>query len=202
MKKLFLALISMIFALSVSAQTLAYKGFSGGMMLHAGYVSAAESKPLFDGYQSMTKGIGGAARLHFGEHFRVGGEGFVSTANYDENASYVSLGWGGVLADYAVVLDKWTLYAGACFGGGAVQHLQRGLPLENDFLPDAATNYRHYTTLLTAPYIGVEYALNDGIHLTAKVDYSMPLAGDKAAICDFPIGPRLYVGFLFYRMKP
>lgn len=201
MRKFYLSLMAMFFVMGVSAQGLYYKGFSGGMMLHGGYVCETSVNESFDGFSSFTKGIGGAARVHLGKYLRVGGEGYVSTANYDENESYVSLGWGGVLADVAFEAKKFTFYAGGCFGGGAVQHLQRNYPLKNDFLHDPATNYRHYATMLMAPYLGMEYALNDGIHLTAKVDYSFPLSGKPESVCDFPIGPRLYVGFLFYRMK-
>lgn len=201
MRKIYLSLMSMFFVLGVSAQGFYYKGFSGGMMLHGGYVCETSVNESFDGFSSFTKGIGGAARVHLGDFLRVGGEGYVSTANYDENESYVSLGWGGVLADVALNVKKFCFYVGTSFGGGAVQHLQRNYPLKNDFVHDPATNYRHYATMLMAPYLGMEYALNDGIHLTAKVDYSFPLSGKPESVCDFPIGPRLYVGFLFYRMK-
>lgn len=200
MKKLFVTLLSLFLVMNVSAQGLKYRGFSGGMMLHAGYVNSFDTNDLFDGYSSIAKGIGGAARVHLGKHLRVGGEGYVSTANYDKNESYVSLGWGGVLADYAIETEKYTFYAGATFGGGSVQHLQRRLPLENDFIDDAGTNYRHYATTLLAPFVGLEYALNERIHLTAKLDYYYPLSKDVKALCDFPAGPRCYIGFLFYHL--
>ena len=202
MKKLYLSLMACFFVLAVSAQSFRYQGFSGGMMLHAGYVQSKSSQAYFEGYQSLCQGVGGAARVHLGKYLRLGGEGYVSSANYDANESYVSLGWGGVLADVALPLKKWTLYAGGSFGGGSVQHLQRNRPLENDFIPDLSSNYRHYATMLLTPYVGVEYALNDGIHLTAKIDYAMPMAKDKQSICDFPLGPRLYIGFLFYHTNP
>lgn len=45
-------------------------------------------------------GIGGVIRLHFGEHFRVGSEGYVSTLSQLDDGSYLKYGWGGILADF------------------------------------------------------------------------------------------------------
>ncbi len=195
------AFAAFLLTMLVAEASLPYRGFSGGMMLHTGYVKAPAFAGIFQGYSSLTGGVGGAARLHFGENLRLGGEGYVSTAAYDANKSYVSLSWGGLLLDYALCRKRWSWCVGCVFGGGSVQHLHRGFPLVNDFVPDAATNYRHYATMLASPYVGLEYALNDGIHLTAKIDCVMPVFNEKALVCDFPMGPRLYVGFLFYRLK-
>ena len=43
-------------------------------------------------------GIGGVIRLHFGENFRVGSEGYVSTLTQLDNGSYLKYGWGGTVA--------------------------------------------------------------------------------------------------------
>ena len=98
------------------------RGFDGGMMLHTGYLSgkipgigfSAKGAPL---------GIGGVARLCLGSHFRVGGEGYVSTLHQLRNGSYVKYGWGGLLADYSHRIGRFVPYAGLTIGGGSASGL-------------------------------------------------------------------------------
>lgn len=45
----------------------------------------------------MPFGIGGVIRVHLGDHWRVGSEGYVSTIKQANNGSYVKYGWGGLL---------------------------------------------------------------------------------------------------------
>ena len=56
------------------------KGFSGGMMVHAGYVYGGDN-PYNLNISSPTFGIGGCAKLHLTDHFRTGFEGYFSTAS-------------------------------------------------------------------------------------------------------------------------
>ena len=64
----------------------AIRGFDGGMMLHSGYISGN-----LDGIgykaKGAPKGIGGVIRMHLGDHFRVGTEGYVSTVDQRCNGS-------------------------------------------------------------------------------------------------------------------
>ena len=56
----------------------AIKGFSGGMMVHSGYLSGCDNPYNYDA-KGPTFGIGGVAKLHLTDHFRAGFEGYFST---------------------------------------------------------------------------------------------------------------------------
>ena len=116
MKRLILTAICLLIFLSASAQEKKLlQGFDGGMMVHTGYLQGnldsidytAKGAPL---------GIGGVIRLHFEEHFRIGSEGYVSTLSQRGNGSYLKYGWGGLLADFYTVLDRFQPYAGISLG--------------------------------------------------------------------------------------
>ena len=76
-----------------------FNGYDGGMMLHLGYIST-DVKPLDYKAEGITKGIGGAIRFHFGEHYRIGTEGYVSTMSLMNNGSYMKTFWAGLLNDF------------------------------------------------------------------------------------------------------
>ena len=50
----------------------------GGMMVHTGYLHG-DLTALNHKAEGMTFGLGGVLRYHLGNHFRLGGEGYVST---------------------------------------------------------------------------------------------------------------------------
>lgn len=95
------------------AKNKVYQGFSGGMMLHTGYLFGQDKNApvAANGRTSSPQGalfgIGGALRVHLWKYLRTGFEGFVSTmpsATTDchdilKPGSYVRVGCGGVLAD-------------------------------------------------------------------------------------------------------
>ena len=56
----------------------AIKGFSGGMMVHTGFLSGCDNPYNYDA-AGTTFGIGGVAKLHLTKHFRAGFEGYFST---------------------------------------------------------------------------------------------------------------------------
>ena len=90
-----------------------YQGFSGGMMLHTGYLFGIDkSAPVASDSRSYSPqgalyGIGGSLRVHLWKHLRTGFEGFVSTmpsglsdqSNVLKTGSYTRIGCGGILAD-------------------------------------------------------------------------------------------------------
>ena len=76
--------ISLSQGLSQSQSKKGFNGYDGGMMLHAGYVSKT-IKPVDFKAEGITKGIGGAIRFHFGEHYRIGTEGYVSTLSLNKD---------------------------------------------------------------------------------------------------------------------
>ena len=67
------------------------RGFDGGMMVHTGYLSGQLDAIGYEA-KGAPLGIGGVIRLHLGEHFRVGGEGYVSTLSQRSNGSYLKYG--------------------------------------------------------------------------------------------------------------
>ena len=92
--------------------TAIFQGYSGGMMVHAGYLFGDNPAAVLPSGESLssqgiTGGIGGSLRINLKRHLRVGCEGFVSTMNSQltsqrnclKSGSYVRTGWGGVLAD-------------------------------------------------------------------------------------------------------
>ena len=119
------------------AKNKVYQGFSGGMMLHTGYLFGQDKNaPLTpDGRSTSPQGalfgIGGALRVHLWKYLRTGFEGFVSTmpgATTDchdllKPGSYVRVGCGGVLADCCWRLDKVWPYIGGTIGGGSMKGL-------------------------------------------------------------------------------
>ncbi len=171
-------------------------------MLHTGYVSAGTvgfTNPAGEtvgvDMKGMPHGIGGALKLGFGKHLRVGTEGYVSTLTYGGNHSYESVGWGGLLVDGVLPLGRWMPFAGLTFGGGSVKNITALESTTGDFhLDNGTTSYRRYPFLALAPFAGVEYALTERVRLVLKADYLLNLSSRQA---DFVSGPRLYFGFMF-----
>ena len=68
-------------ATSTTTAPFAYRGFSGGMMLHAGWVDCGDMRVGLAPAQRLSGlplGIGGALKVRFGDHLRVGTEGYTS----------------------------------------------------------------------------------------------------------------------------
>lgn len=157
---------------------MAYSGFSGGMMVNFGYGFSGRYQ-LFDADGTslgefspvgVPVGMGGALRVNFGKHLRVGIEGYVSTMSHSGNGSYARMGWGGVLADSKWDVGRWTLFVGGLFGGGTARHLN----IINDEHSDyqvVRSSFRKYPFLAFDPFAGVEYAITRKIHLVLKADY-------------------------------
>lgn len=181
-----------------------FTGCSGGMMVHSGWVSGSETvftRP--DGsltspmrMSGMPFGIGGAAKVHLWNYLRVGTEGYVSHLNYDRNGSNESVGWGGFLVEGMLPLGRWFPFAGVTVGGGAVKNITVLEPTISDFLLDnGTTSYRKYPFMAVAPYIGIEYSLTERVHIVLKADCLIDATSRQK---DYPLGPRVYFGFMFW----
>lgn len=206
MKRIITAILLGMLAVAATAQEkkqgkMRFSGYSGGMMVHSGYVWGHDLVfPMPGLTQTVTMngapiGIGGAMKIGFGEHLRVGGEGYVSTLNYDKYGSYSSTGWGGVLAECIWTSGRWSWFAGGTIGGGGVKNLTMLGEIPLDMKPEAGDiSYRHYAFMAVAPYIGVEFALTHRIHLCAKIDWLVNTTNPQP---DFASGPRIYLGFMF-----
>lgn len=186
-----------------SRHPLAFSGCSGGMMVNVGYGFSGTYR-LYDsggvplGYfhhRGAPVGMGGAARIHFGKHLRLGGEGYVSTMRYAGHAGYAQIGWGGITLDSQWEIRRWTLFAGGMAGGGS----HKNLDVINDEVDDefqvSRSSYRYYPFMAVAPYLGAEFALSRKVHIVAKVDYVVNVTARRP---DFVSGPRFFVGFMFY----
>lgn len=205
-----LRLVSLtFFALACSTlyakEKMSYSGYSGGMMVHSGYVFGGESTPLSQGVavseaipmSGFPIGLGGAVRFCFGDYLRIGTEGYSSTLSYNKNASYSRIGWGGLLADCAFRFkEKHLLYVGLTVGGGSCKNLTLMHDTEADWEVEENTSYRKYAFMALDPFVGYEYALTSRIHLIFKLDYLFNVSNPQP---DFCTGPRLYVGFMFCR---
>jgi hypothetical protein len=178
-------------------------GYSGGMMLHTGFVSG---KPMSFAYpdgasyqnlkiEGLPFGIGGAIKINFSEHFRIGAEGYISTLTYGEYGSYSKCGWGGILFDYALQKARWSFFAGATIGSGSVNNLTLfdDMPLDN-VIENHSVSYRNYKFMALTPFAGVEYALSDKMHAIFKMDSLFNINHPQA---DFVTGPRFYFGIMF-----
>lgn len=213
MKRLILLTLCTVITLVVAAQShgkFAYAGFSGGMMVHTGWIGGG-TIVLTDGVNTFGSdisgaptGIGGAARIHLGKHLRIGSEGYVSTLNYGtgrgagKNQSHARIGWGGVLADCLWRFGKWAPYVGCTVGGGGFRNLTLQNPTPLDTVTEQNASFRKYTFMTAVPFAGMEYAMTDKVRLNMKADWMFNLTNRQS---DFVTGLRLYVGFSFYRLK-
>lgn len=196
MRKTLLMFVATVLSLSLSARDgLGYRGFSGGMMLHSGWVSGGDINigGLNQSMRGLPTGIGGALKVRFGEHLRVGTEGYTSALSYGDYNSSLSVGWGGLLVDWIFEGDKLSPYFGATVGGGVVKNLTLSEKPADDFVAENNISFRKYGVLVITPFIGIERPLTERMDLNLKADCIVPLASAP----DFPFGVRLYIGFMF-----
>ncbi len=202
-----------------------FTGFSGGMLLHGGYLFSKDPTQVFsntglgsfDYVKNLPKdgfcmGLGGTLRAHLINHIHLGAEGFVSTMPLMRTGSNVRTGWGGAMCDFYTDWGKVRPLIGLTVGGGVMKRL---------FVPDAPTvtsadsetNYNaSYTKtpfFLLDPYIGMEIGLTNHMALIIRIDYMLPFGTSKSKLTPnvdwgnfmTPSGPRLYVGLMFGKMK-
>ena len=174
------------------------KGFSGGMMLHTGYVFGQDN-PYNLNISNATFGLGGCAKLHLTKHFRAGFEGYFSSAAMNkgvESGSHNKVFWTGALADWFWHLGKLTPYIGTTIGGGMETALYIFEGDQYDWRPEGMAVLRKQPFLAIDPYIGVEYAVGKVLRLTIKADWLIAINSDGL---NKPHGPRIYFGIIFSR---
>ena len=174
------------------------KGFSGGMMAHAGYQFGCDN-PYNLYISSPTFGLGGCAKLHFSKHFRAGFEGFFSTApvrNGVESGSHNKLFWAGVLADWFCTQGKFTPYVGITLGGGMETAFYMFEGNKHDWVMEGEAILHKQAFLAIDPYVGVEYAIGSALRLTMRADW---LSAFNSEGLNRPTGPRIYFGIIFAR---
>ncbi|MBR5830545.1 MAG: hypothetical protein IKY63_04725, partial [Tidjanibacter sp.] len=168
MKQLLFTIFSLLLIVQVAyagdgvpAQgSFSYRGFSGGMMLHAGWVSRGDMvvSGASQSLSGVTMGIGGAVRLRFGDHLRVGTEGYTSSLGYGKWGSSLSIGWGGLLVDWSWKRGRFTPFVGTTIGGGVVENLTLTREPALDIAPEDGVSYRNYGVGVVVPFVGVEYS--------------------------------------------
>lgn len=213
-RRLSISLMLIVIALCVTAQNnsgtnkslFKYRGFSGGMMLHTGYLRS-DCFSLYDfahanlgelQIEGMPFGLGGALRFNFGTEYhqlRVGGEGYTSTIKYSPNDSYEKIGWGGLLLDYYYHgSSRVRPFVGATFGGGGVKNHTYLEEVNSDYEIEAHSSFRKYSFFCMSPFVGIEIAVSKKMLLVLKADYLMNVSNRQS---DFADGLRLYVGVIF-----
>lgn len=188
--------------------TKVYQGFSGGMMLHTGYLfgqnqnAPRDAQGVLCSPQGATFGIGGAIRVHLLNHLRIGGEGFVSTMpstttdirQHLQKGSYVRSGWGGMLIDAYWRCNKILPYIGGTLGGGAMRSLFIIEGDENDWQEEQRAVFHRQPFFLVNPYVGFNWEMTKKVHLTFRFDWMLAIHKRQLAL---PTGPRIHVGFMF-----
>ena len=169
-------------------------GFSGGMMLHTGYLNGtlpqigyrAEGAPF---------GIGGAIRLHLGKHWMVGSEGYVSTLRQRHNGSYIRCGWGGALGAFYWNFKHAAPYIGLTVGGGGSTTFLMFNGNSHDWHTENNVVFHKQVFCAITPFIGCDFIATKFLHITLKADWLCSLANGSLLS---PTGPRFYLGLLFY----
>lgn len=203
----FLILFVSSMAFAATDSTTIFQGYSGGMMLHTGYLFGDNPAAVLpDGSslssKGMTCGIGGSLRVNLMRHLRVGCEGFVSTMNsqytnqrdYLQSGSYVRTGWGGVLADACWRGEHIWPFVGGSVGRGAMRTLAVYQGSEEDWLSEESAVLHKQGFMYINPYIGIDWCMTKRVHVCLRMDWMLAFA-ERSVL--FPTGPRLYIGFMF-----
>ncbi len=172
------------------------KGFSGGMMVHTGFLGGCDN-PYGYGASGATFGIGGVAKLHLTKHFRAGFEGYFSSMGLNENivdGSFNKVFWTGFLADWYWKKGRFYPYIGASVGGGMETAFYIFDGDKHDWLPESNAVYHKQPFLAIDPFLGVEYKVGAALRLTLKADWLLGINSDGL---NRPMGPRLYFGCIF-----
>lgn len=172
------------------------KGFSGGMMIHTGYLTGCDN-PFGYNPSGATFGIGGLAKIHLTRHFRAGFEGYFSTMGLKKDVasgSFNKMFWSGILADWFWKTGNLYPYIGAGIGGGMETAYYMFEGNKHDWEPEKFAVYNKKPFFEIDPYIGVEYAVGEALRLTLKADYMLAINKDGL---NRPTGPRIYFGFIF-----
>ena len=202
-------------------------GFSGGMMIHGGYLFSSSPAEMFrngslteDGSgigdlpkDGFTMGLGGTLRMHLIDHIHLGGEGFVSTMPLMASGTSIRTGWGGAMCDFYATLGVVRPIIGLTVGGGVTKRLY--VPDESD-VTVTGENKMEYNASFTKtpffmldPYVGLEIALKR-VALLLRVDYMLPFGKSDSGLLKqdvswsnfiSPSGPRLYFGVMFGKFE-
>lgn len=179
-----------------------FTGFSGGMLLHGGYLFADDPTKVFSntglGSLEYVKGLpksgfcygfGGQLRVHFINHIHLGGEGYVSTMPLMNTGSNVRTAWGGALCDLYANWGRTRPMIGLSVGGGAMKRL---FVPDQDPVDDPGATPEENTTYNSSyvktpffymdPYVGMEVSLTTHIALIFRIDYMLPFGRTSSGL--------------------
>ena len=202
MKQIFIStLIFLAFAMTgIAQETEATKkvirGFSGGMMVHTGYLQGGDN-PYGYNPSGATFGIGGLAKIQFTDHFRAGFEGYFSTMSLNKDVasgSFNKIFWSGLLADWFWKAGRFYPYIGTGIGGGMETAFYMFEGDKHDWDLEQKTVLHKQPFFAIDPYVGIEYAVGEALRLTLKADWLLAINSDGL---NKPMGPRIYFGFIF-----
>ena len=210
-----------------------FTGFSGGMMLHIGYMFSDDPRKIFSNaglgseeyIASLPKdgvglGLGGTFRVHLLDMIHVGAEGGMSIMPLGKIGN-IRMGWGGAMCDVYTQWGKVRPLIGLSLGGGAMKRLylpqNEPIPYSPDGVDTTLYNASYSKTpfFYLDPYVGLEVDLASNIALLIRIDYMLPFGRSGSSLTEMtklrngvnwssfmtPTGPRLYVGFMFGRLK-
>ena len=169
-------------------------GFSGGMMLHTGYLDGRLPQV---GYRAKGApfGIGGAIRLHLGQHWMLGSEGYVSTLRQLHNGSHIRYGWGGVLGAFYWKIRRVMPFVGLTIGGGGRTSFLLFDGDAHDWTSERESVFHKQSFCIIAPFVGSEFQVAKVLHVIVKVDWVNAISSRELLM---PHGPRFYVGLMFH----
>lgn len=181
-----------------------FKGYSGGMFYHLGYVRSNEfmvynlaGQAIPTRIEGMTSGIGGKLGFFINKYVRTGIEGYATTTRYGEFRNSYKVGWGGLVMEFVYPTKRVMPFIGLTVGGGKMTNMILLANDNNDYHADEIV-YKEDALFVINPAIGIEYFVSKRISLIFKVDYMLSGSKDKF---DFASGPRAYIGVHFYRKK-
>ena len=181
-----------------------YKGYSGGMFVHIGYVQSGDFT-IFDLQGNETKeeikgatfGLGGKVSIYLNHYFRIGGEGYFSSCIYGINKNNCRIGWGGLVFDVFYPIKKWAPFLGVTVGGGSAVNLIFIKKTQNNKNATPAVHYK-IPLCFVNPAVGVEFLASNRVSLLFKIDYMLNVYKPNNS---YPHGPRFYLGVHFYHKK-
>ena len=208
-----------------------FSGFSGGMMLHIGYMFSDDPRKIFsnaglgspDYIKNLPKdgvglGLGGTLRVHLINHLHVGAEGGMTIMPLGGTGN-VRMGYGGAMCDFYTQWGKVRPLAGLSVGGGAMKRLFIPQYEPIAYAEEGATDSTYYNASYVKtpffyldPYVGLEIDIATNMALLIRIDYMLPFGRTGSNLTDLkegvkwsnfmtPSGPRLYVGIMFGKLK-
>jgi len=181
-----------------------YKGYSGGMFVHLGYVQSKhftvfdlQNNEIEEQIKGITFGLGGKVNIYLNRYFRVGSEGYFTSCKYGAYKNSCRIGWGGVTFDLLYPVKKWMPFVGITIGGGSATNF---IFIEKQQNNNEAAPIVHFTKPLYIinPAIGVEFFTSSRISLLFKMDYMLNVYKRHPS---YPQGLRFYLGMHFNNKK-